>query len=362
VCSDTPPEIPDAKSCGIETRYRCPRSGAHLERCGTKLRSPAGDAEYEVREDVAQFLRYPSGETDATVQSLRRLNRIAGAEGWRKALAEVYGERSDTFHYVTDPKRLEFLDLLPLTGDSVVLEVGTGLGQITSRLASRAGKVYGLEVVFEQARFALQRCRQEERDNVEMACGGDDCRLPYADGSLDLVIANLVFEWCASRDPGDSFEAGQRRFLAEAHRVLKSRGVLYLATKNRFALKYLLGRADEHCFGQRFGNALPRWLMNRRLKRLGKSRPGGLLHSHGYLRTMLEAAGFARIRSYWAAPEMRFPSDFIATDAQAVREARRRPGFIQGEMRLTRLLMPLIPAPWVKHLTPGLLFIAEKPK
>jgi SAM-dependent methyltransferase len=326
------------------------------------LRSRCGDVEYPVRGDVAQFLRYPPGELGETVQSLRRLNEMASSLGWREALAEVYGNGSDLFRYVTDPKRLKFLDLLPLDAGSIVLEVGTGLGQITAGLAARAGMVFGLEVVPEQAEFVVCRCRQEGRNNVEMACGGDDCRLPYRDGSFDVVVANLVFEWCATREPGETFEAGQRRFLTEAHRVLKPGGILYLATKNRYALKYVLGWPDEHCFAQRFGNALPRWLLMRRLKRLGKSRPGGLLHSHNALRGMLEAAGFCADRSYWATPEMRYPDEYVPTDAASIRAARRRRGFVQGESRLTRLLMRWIPAAWVKCFSPGLLFVAAKPK
>jgi hypothetical protein len=136
--------------------------------------------------------------------------------------------------------------------------------------------------------------------------------------------------------------------------------VLYLATKNRFALDYLTGHADEHCYQLRFGNALPRRLRDYLLRRRGHPAPGGVLHSHDALRRMLREAGFGRTESYWAAPEMRYPQIYVRTDAASVRAARRQPGFVQGHRRSSRMLMRLTPSGWVRHVTPGLAFIATK--
>ena len=85
-----------------------------------------------------------------------------------------------------------------------------------------------------------------------------------------------------------------------------------------------------------------------------------MLYSHNKLKALLRDAGFERIKTYWAAPEMRYPTHYVPTDAVSVREARRKPGFLQGEMRSTRMLMPLIPAWLVKHFTPGLAVLATK--
>ena len=153
---------------------------------------------------------------------------------------------------------------------------------------------------------------------------------------------NLVFEWCASRKgERDDPAAGQRLMLAEIHRILKPGGRLYLLTKNRYAMRLLLGKRDEHCDKMRWGNALPRWLMRLAMRMKGKAQPRGLLHSYNALRGMLRSAGFVETRSYWAVPEMRHPKACVPTDAASVRAARRQPGFVQGEFRSTRALMPL---------------------
>jgi hypothetical protein len=125
-------------------------------------------------------------------------------------------------------------------------------------------------------------------------------------------------------------------------------------------LKYLIGKTDEHFHDMRFGNALPRALGRWLLRRRGHDRAGGVLYSHRALSAMLRDAGYADVRSVWAAPEIRYPAHYIPTDAASVRAARKQPGFVQGETRSTRLLMQCIPAPLVKHVTPGLTFLATK--
>ena len=96
------------------------------------------------------------------------------------------------------------------------------------------------------------------------------------------------------------------------------------------------------------------------LSLVGKNRHDGLTHSHNKLTKMLQEAGFRDLQSFWAAPEMRRPTAFIPTDAAAVKAARRAGNLVQGDTRSTRLLMPLVPAPWVKHVMPGLTFLAKK--
>jgi SAM-dependent methyltransferase len=285
---------------------------------------------------------------------------LALDEGWRAALDSVYGEHSPMVCYVTEAARASFIDLLPLTEQSEVFEIGPGLGQFTALLARRAKSVHALEVVAGQAEFAAERCKQSGVINVHFAVGGDDCRLPYADGVFDVVVGNLVFEWCASRCLDEAEEVVQNRLLAEMHRVLKRGGSVYLATKNRFALRHLIGKPDEHCHEMRFGSALPRWIAQYLLRLKGHRRPLGRLYSHNALKGMLRRVGFDKIDSFWAVPEMRMPTHYVPIDAASVRKARRRDGFIQAELRSARFLMPMIPAGLVKHFTPGLAFLATK--
>jgi SAM-dependent methyltransferase len=340
--------------------YSIPGESESLRHCLTELRTISGDRSFPIINGIPQFLANETRESAKEWERLERLNLCAQNEGWRQALVEFFGS-TDKCRYVTDSSRAGFLDLLPLNKDACALEVGASLGQHTVHIARRVRSLHGLEVVPGQAEFAAIRCQQEGCSNVSIACGGDDCKLPYKNQSFDCVILNLVFEWCGCRSNDETLEASQRRLLLEIARVLKASGFLWLATKNRFSLRLIMGRPDEHVYGMRFGNALPRWLMYLGLKIKGRSGPEGLLYSHNSLKWLLQASGFETAQSFWAVPEMRYPKRFVSTDAREVRAARKKNRFPQGNGRLTRfLLMPLVPAGLVKHFTPGLAFLAFK--
>ena len=239
--------------------------------------------------------------------------------------------------------------------------MGPGLGQITARLAPRVRFVHGLEIDPGQAEFITHRCQQEGSTNVAVAFGGGDCRLPYEGSTVDGVVINNVLEWCGRWNWGTPFLESQRLLLTESCRVLRPGGWLYLMTKNRFGWRYLLGKPDEHTYDWRFGQAMPRWLLSTLLRLRGKPEPLGLIHSYGFLRRLLLEAGFASLQPFWAVPDFRSPTELIPADAKSIRKARKRPDFVQGDMRSSRLLVPLVPAGLVKYVTPGLIFLARKP-
>ena len=284
---------------------------------------------------------------------LDRLNRIGKEEGWRSGVRAAYD--ADLITYVDNPKRLIFLPLLPLKPTDAILEIGPGLGQISIPVAARVATVDALEVVRGQAEFCAERCRQEGIVNVRITAGGDDCLLPYEDASFNGVILNLVLEWCGWRAGDQPHHKVHERLIGEIARVLKPGGFFYAGTKNRFSLRLLTGGRDEHMFNMRFGSALPRWF-GRLL--LGGRRPPGHLHSYRALRAMLSRAGFDAILSYWATPEMRWPKHMIPFDSKSF--ARERRAVPQGESRRTRAIASLLPGFMIKHVAPGLAFLARK--
>lgn len=289
---------------------------------------------------------------------LAKLNDLALEFGWREALKKVYGAESNMFEYVTSPRRLKVLEIVPTQADDSVLEIGCGLGQFTVALSRRVASVQAIDISPEQVRFAELRCRQEGQSKVEFRAAGEEGKLPFGDATFSGVIFNLVFEWCASHRADDA-GAFQRKYLSEILRVLKPGGYCLITTKNRFALRYILGARDEHTAGIRFGSALPRcctrWLL--RFKRL---KAGGLLHSHNGLKNILGAAGFKSSESFWLAPEMRYPTVITSTDAESIREARQSLNFQQAEGRVLHRIMRLLPASLVKHFSYGLCFIVRR--
>jgi SAM-dependent methyltransferase len=307
---------------------------------------------------IPVFLRFSNvdEELSAHPEEVRAID-LAKSIGWKSALQSVFGP--EMVAYATNPARSRFLDLLPLSKDTVALEIGVGFGQHTPVIASRVRWLDALEVRLVNAIFAKTRCEQEHALNVTFVCGGDDCCLPFPDASYDVVLLNLVLEWCAGGNQDAPSIAGQRRLLCEIHRVLKPQGYLQLNTKNRFAYRLLLGGRDEHAHGLPFGSALPRPLLKLILWLTGKGPCPGHLHSYSALGRLLLGIGFSPIESYWTVPEMRFPEHFVPTNTAAVREAKKTL-IRQSNTRLTDLLMRVTPASKIKHLAPGLFFVARK--
>jgi protein-L-isoaspartate(D-aspartate) O-methyltransferase len=59
-------------------------------------------------------------------------------------------------------------DLLDISGDDAVLEIGTGLGYQAAVLAQLARKVYSIEIIEELGQQARQRLRQQGCTNIEL--------------------------------------------------------------------------------------------------------------------------------------------------------------------------------------------------
>lgn len=340
--------------------YRCPRSGARLRATAEGFAAEDGSASYPVRDGCIVFLGRKHEENETDMRSIRRALERSRDVGWRAAVDEAYTPGTSGHRYITEAGRAGYVDLLAVDAESSVLEIGCSMGQHTEALAARCRMVCGIDVVPEQAAFARERCVQQGFTNVLTACGGDDGRLPYADGQFDAVVLNLVLEWCGNRSP-EGHEVIQRRLLAEISRVMKPGGRLFLSTKNRFALEMLLGGRDEHTHMIRGGSALPRWMVRSLMRMRGLGETSGWLHSYSRLRAMVLDAGFGRVDSYWAAPEMRYPRWFIETEGSGVRRAMREHGAkALGAGRKQRLLLSLMPSSLVKHVTPGLTLLATK--
>ena len=109
----------------------------------------------------------------------------------------------------------------PIPAGSTVLDLGSGGGfdvVVASRLVGPTGRVIGVDMT----PAMLERSRRVTAElglaNVELRDGILE-DLPVDDGSVDVIISNGVLNLVADKP----------RALAEAHRVLRSGGVLQVA-------------------------------------------------------------------------------------------------------------------------------------
>jgi ubiquinone/menaquinone biosynthesis C-methylase UbiE len=111
----------------------------------------------------------------------------------------------------------EYLERLPLSADSLTIEVGAGAGAVTRRIAAVAhpAKVVGYEPSQGFVNEAIERSRNYANLSFTVAHGGS---LPIEDNSVDAVIMHTVLTHVTHPES----------LLAEAFRVLKVGGSLVI--------------------------------------------------------------------------------------------------------------------------------------
>ncbi|WP_435009195.1 class I SAM-dependent methyltransferase [Tundrisphaera lichenicola] len=130
-------------------------------------------------------------------------------------------------HIRTAPDRVRaWLDSLGLPEDAgPLLDLGCGSGSFLSAVGGSGREVAGVDIALRWLMVARKRLDEEGFAHIKLACGCAE-RLPFADESFAGVVAGDVIEHVDD----------QAATLAEAHRVLRPGGRLFLASPNRFSL------------------------------------------------------------------------------------------------------------------------------
>lgn len=142
-------------------------------------------------------------------------------------------------------ERLDYVKLQP----RVVLDLGSGTGQASRALHARypAAQVVAVDSAFgmlRQARKLQGGMLGLRRKRFVQTCA-DAYRLPFKDASVDLVVSNLMLQWC---DPPDAV-------FAEVRRVLKPQGLFTFTSFGPDTLKELRAAwaaVDSHVHVNRF--------------------------------------------------------------------------------------------------------------
>ncbi|MGH9450036.1 MAG: methyltransferase domain-containing protein, partial [Terriglobia bacterium] len=209
-------------------------------------------------------------------------------------------------------------------------------------------------------------------------------RLPFADGSFDLVAANGIIQWVGLADHSRSVGDLQQGFLKECRRVLKPDGVLFLGVENRYGATQLLGARDHS--GLRYTSVIPRKLADITVRHF--RRTGGRFsrrfrmdndwrdyrtHTHsirGY-KTLLKGCGFEDVQSYWAYPSNNQPKimgriengkslrALLDYSRQTLDIRIRGSAISRSALRLRFLTGHSILSRWFLRLSPDLVFFAR---
>lgn len=115
---------------------------------------------------------------------------------------------------------LERFDYIRITPERI-LDLGCGSGQISLPLQARYPQALlcALDIAFPMVKATWQNATKSARNSISMLCADAEA-LPITGASVDLVVSNLMLQWC--NDPGLVF--------AEVKRVLRPGGLFVFTT------------------------------------------------------------------------------------------------------------------------------------
>lgn len=267
------------------------------------------------------------GEIDA--EHMHRLLEQSRHDGWRKA---VQNETPPALQqYITEPERAAFQHILPLAEDSLILDLGAGLGGIAAELAKKF-RVVALEGVAERAQFIAIRAQQDGLARNLATINGAIHQVRFAPAQFDAAVVNGVLEWVGLFDLSLPVEEAQTRFMDSLRRLLKPGGLIYVGIENRIGWTQLRGGSDHS--GLKYTSLVPRFLADWACRRARRYRSD---HNVGYrtytytywgYRKLFRRAGL-RIHSTHISPlGYNCPTELVALQNCAIRHyvrSRRHP-------------------------------------
>lgn len=248
------------------------------------------------------------------------VTRYAETEGWRNAM-DKYGTLIGRYssRYITDESRADWSIILPIGPHSVVLDIGSGWGNIAISLARRARIVFCGDVNMTNLKLLGCRLAEERVGNVHMFMYDPNnwLHLPFEDACADVAVLNGVLEWMGNNTMPDTPDCIQVAALKEIRRVLKPAGVLYIGIENRYSLSALKG-ARLH--GELpFVGLLPRWISNTITQLLRHKRHRTYIYSLRGYRRLLSRAGFQKVDFHWPYPSYHNPNYLIPLEPNWVK-------------------------------------------
>ena len=138
--------------------------------------------------------------------------------------------------------RENIVSFLPITKNDSVLEIGSGCGAITGKLADMAGSVTCIEL--SKKRSTINAYRNKEKDNIEILVGNFQTIEKKLTKKYDYITLIGVFEYAASYIKSESDAYSEFMKIVAEH--LNDNGKLVIAIENKYGMKYFAGCREDH--------------------------------------------------------------------------------------------------------------------
>lgn len=304
------------QQCNGTIEYNSSTKNCRCDNCGKKV---------DIDKGVLRLSQPRTFWNWIPLSLMKEVNELARRKSWQEAVSSIIPNYLPNAY---EEGRCDWKYLLNIDRKSNILDFGSGWGSASISMAREGANVVAMDKTFENLEFIKIRSSQEGFSNVTPILyeGG---KLPFADNTFDIIILNGVLEWLVNSDSyiTDSTIANkyleletdetrvQLGFLRECNRVLRRKGVLYLAIENRIGAKYLLGYPEEH-MGLPFISLIPRKLANRICRVFRGTKYLAKTYTMSGYRTLLKNAGFFQTRFYLPIPDYRLFSVLVSLESR----------------------------------------------
>lgn len=146
--------------------------------------------------------------------------------------------RWPVFYYLTGLRR-NIINWYPMKKGASVLEIGAGMGSITSELCKKADKVVAVELSKRRATAIANRNQNQE--NLEIMVGNlNDMKFQEKFDYITLIgVLEYAPLYTNTQNPFVDF-------LAHIKQFLKPDGKLLIAIENKLGMKYFAGAPEDH--------------------------------------------------------------------------------------------------------------------
>jgi SAM-dependent methyltransferase len=204
-------------------QFACPRCGGAVAEGPAELACAGCGGRWPLDHGVACFGQNADFPQDLPGERLAELVSIAESAGWQSALHDYLRPlEAGVYRRAVDEYRAQWQCLVPSHPQARLLDLRCGLGPIAVNVAPAYGQVVAADTRYEPARFTALRAAGRGLTNVRAVTLDPLRRLPFPNGSFDVVILHEVVEW---GQPG--------ALLKEAARVLAPGGWLFLNAANQ---------------------------------------------------------------------------------------------------------------------------------
>jgi len=239
---------------------------------------------------------------------------LASREGYNNAIKNTNFTNKKFTGYTEEYYRADFHFFLPVNRNSIILDLGSGYGNITIPLAHHYEKIVAADASLELLQYIKYRAESVNVHNIDYVKIDplEYLNLPFKSKSFDVIIISGLLEWVGVARLDKKPQVLQQEFLLYLSKLLKDDGIIYLAIENRLFPGWL-GR-DPHS-KLKLTSILPRQFANIYAKYKGKNDGYRtyIYSKFGYKKMLAKAGLLSNIFYYpftsYRAPELIYPSN-----------------------------------------------------